>query len=341
MSTSTPVSQRVYALRNRGSSHSSSPVQLPATPDLQKVGFGTGVGVFHLLRHPKSGGSYRSPWAVKKFSWNIRGKREGEAITKRLNREAEVLKRLKHPNVIGFRQWTNDADGNPALMMEFGEKSLADLIQERDESNPGESFPEDKIIRVAQDVVSAVHYLHTTQQLLHGDIKSNNVLVLGNFETCKLCDFGVVCKLDRNMKLRKGETYIGTQCWSAPEVLGDGDVCDKSDIYSYALTLYEMVALRVPHLDDTAEDESMEDDESFQQECEEQFEQRLGTLSDGNLGRRCQCVLAQSGFSVALTSEKEGHCLRMMRSINRIRPSQPIHDKVLEQLVDSLPEILR
>ncbi|CAG0890466.1 unnamed protein product [Cyprideis torosa] len=232
MSTSTPVSQRVYALRSRGSSP--SPVKLPPTPELEKIGSGNGVGVY-LLR-----GEYRSPWAVKKLS--EKGEPDKE-IKKRLNREAEVLRRLKHSNVIGFRQWLKGADGNHALMMEFGEKSLTHLIQERDEP-----FPEDKIIRVAQDVVSALQYLHSIQLLLHGDIKSCNILVLGNFKTCKVCDFGVVCKLKRNMKLRKGETYIGTELWSAPEVLGGGDVCDRSDIFSYALTLYEMVALRLPHV---------------------------------------------------------------------------------------------
>ena len=55
---------------------------------------------------------------------------------------------------------------------------------------------------------------------MHGDIKSGNVLVVGDFETAKLCDFGVTLPVNEEGKVvdPKAE-YVGTEAWSAMEVI--------------------------------------------------------------------------------------------------------------------------
>ena len=94
------------------------------------------------------------------------------------------------------------------------------------------------LLQVGVDIASALHYLHTEQHLLHGDLKSGNVLVFGPFRRAKLCDFGVSLPLDGRLALVGSESYVGTEPWSAPEVVFDGDITHKTDIYSYALTLW-------------------------------------------------------------------------------------------------------
>lgn len=72
-----------------------------------------------LERSPKVGLA-RSPWAVKKW---LKGK-NNEVNTGRLRLEADVLRQLNHPNIVGFRAFTTGIDGKPCLAMEALDMSL-------------------------------------------------------------------------------------------------------------------------------------------------------------------------------------------------------------------------
>lgn len=58
--------------------------------------------------------------------------------------------------------------------------SLGDMIEERMEEDLGIFSPEE-IIKVATSVASALHYLHTDKKIIHGDIKSHNILIKGTY----------------------------------------------------------------------------------------------------------------------------------------------------------------
>ncbi len=79
-----------------------SPVAIPASPMMQKLGWGTGVVVYRLDRdrNSVSKSACVSPWAVKKAKSSHQ--RSTEPI-KRLIKEGEVLRKLNHPNIVGFR----------------------------------------------------------------------------------------------------------------------------------------------------------------------------------------------------------------------------------------------
>lgn len=97
-------------------------------------------------------------------------------------------------------------------------------------------------------------------------IKLNiDIISTDNFEIVKLCDFGVSLplKFDGTLHKVKGcrALYIGTPCWSAPEVL-KGEEClgaiitSKADIFSYGLVLWEMMTLSFPNTSTTIINES-------------------------------------------------------------------------------------
>ncbi|KAM8954354.1 lymphokine-activated killer T-cell-originated protein kinase [Pelodytes ibericus] len=256
---------------------------IPASPFMQKFGFGTGVSVYLMKRSPK--GLSHSPWAVKKINKQC-DKSSKNLYEQRLNEEAKILKNLQHPNIVGYRALTKAKDGSLCLAMEYGgNTSLYDLIEERTEKREG-PFPADVILKVALNMAKGLQYLHNEKRILHGDIKSSNIVVNGDFESIKICDVGVSLPLDENMTMSDPKAiYIGTESWKPKEALDDcGIITDKSDIYAFGLTLWEMMTLSIPHLNLPPEGDN-EDEDSFDEEDfdEDAYYEALGTRPPLNM----------------------------------------------------------
>nr|XP_020443233.1 lymphokine-activated killer T-cell-originated protein kinase [Monopterus albus]XP_020443234.1 lymphokine-activated killer T-cell-originated protein kinase [Monopterus albus] len=257
----------------RSVSNGGIPVTIPASPFMKKLGCGTGVTVYLMNR---VGELNASPWAVKKINRKCAAK-QVKVYEKRLNEEAKVLKEIHHPNIVGFRAFTTAKDGSRCLAMEYGgEQSLNDLIEKRREDGL-KCFPVANIEKVALHVARGLQYLHNRKKLLHGDMKSCNVVIKGDFEMVKICDVGVSLQLDKNMRVSDPKVeYIGTEPWKPKEALKEGgEITDKADIFAYGLTLWEMMTLAMPHLE-------MLDDEGGEEDSEESFDEdayyeRLGT----------------------------------------------------------------
>ncbi|KAJ8275155.1 hypothetical protein COCON_G00097800 [Conger conger] len=252
-----------------------TPIAIPASPFMQKLGCGTGVNVYLMKRVGKQ---THSPWAIKKINSRC-AKTNLDIYQKRLSEEAKILKGLHHPNIVGFRAFTTAKDGSKCLAMEYGgEQSLNDLIEKRNEEAGG-AFPAKTIEKVALHVALGLQYLHNEKKLLHGDMKSCNVVIKGDFEAIKICDVGVSLHLDENMKVSDpGVTYVGTEPWKPKEALEeDGIITDKADIFAYGLTLWEMMTLSVPHLEMLESED--DDDDSFDEADfdEDLYYESLGT----------------------------------------------------------------
>lgn len=257
-------------------------VSIPASPFMQKLGFGTGVNVYLMKRSPR--GLSHSPWAVKKINPRCDDHYQN-LYQKRLTDEARILKHLHHPNIVGYRAFTEASDGSLCLAMEFGgEKSLNDLIEERGQRCGG-PFPAAVILKVALNMARGLKYLHEEKKLLHGDIKSSNVVIKGDFETIKICDVGVSLPLDENMTVTDPEAcYIGTEPWKPKEALEEGGVItSKADIFAFGLTLWEMLTLCIPHINLPAD--GGDEDETFDESDfdEEAYYAALGTRPPVNM----------------------------------------------------------
>jgi len=294
------IHKRVSALSGR---RASSSLEIPSSPFLHMLGYGSGMGVFTLERSPKvSGGTPRSPWAIKKLK-SLRTPSK-KLFSERLEYEADILKVLNHPNIIGYRGLLRK-EGQPVLAMEKAPHSLGEMIVERVEKaevtfgdgsdsfeegrlNVVDPFPAKSIEKVAVDVAKALEYLHKEAKLIHGDVKSANVLIFGDFDVAKLCDFGVARKIkgDDHDGTIEGE-YAGTQMWTPMEVVmkNNGNekwpVTEKADIYAYGLTLFEMMSLQPPHLP-TLEDSLLNTDTAGSDADDSFFDNIL----QENLGKR-------------------------------------------------------
>ncbi|XP_076654495.1 lymphokine-activated killer T-cell-originated protein kinase [Halictus rubicundus] len=286
----TPTTKR-YKSRLQDNPELQTPIKIPASPFLEQIGYGCGVSVFSLERSPKVG-FVRSPWAIKKRNRKVH---EDKKYDERIRFEAEVLRKLNHPNIVGFRAFTEVSNGqqiDPCLAMERLDASLGDKIEQKLDAGE-DQFPAKDIMKITYEIVKGLQYLHHTAHILHGDMKSYNVLVSEDYSRVKLCDFGVSVPLTESleMDISKGDfTYVGTESWTCPEIIHEGGpVTNKADIWACGLVVWEMISLSVPHLenidtDDCCIDDSMTDtsmDNSIQAtKCDESMDDSIVFLKE-------------------------------------------------------------
>ncbi|XP_058444404.1 lymphokine-activated killer T-cell-originated protein kinase homolog [Malaya genurostris] len=256
----TPVASHSIGSTDRQARHITSITRLPSSPFLKKLGFGTGVEVLRIKRSPTKN-SNKSPWAIKMLSRRSTPEK-AKLFGDRLTEEANILRSLNHPNIVGYRGFDSLEAGKEYIAMEYCNTSLGDMLQERYDEGLG-PLDAQKIQRMALDTLNALDYLHTVALILHGDLKSFNILVKNDFEVCKLCDFGVSLPLNKEGYLdtdkKKDAQYVGTGIWSAPEVLEEDVslISSKADIFSFGLVIYETIALLPPHTFPGMKDESI------------------------------------------------------------------------------------
>jgi len=260
---------------------------VPSSGALHRIGKGSGVTVYRMMRSPGPSGQPRSPWVIKKADTSPFIPHELRRVEQTLRDESNLLARITHPNIVGFRAAQRDPDGQLCLALEACDCSLYSLVQERqfariqygehDRSRP--LFSPDEVLSVGCAVAGALAYLHTEHRTLHGDVKSANVLLsseafpaqrpsLVKLSSVKLCDLGVSLPLRPDLSgvlNPERNLYQGTEPWRPPECFrdacdeggaaswaGEGPaegwrVCDRSDVFALGLVLWEMLTGDVPH----------------------------------------------------------------------------------------------
>jgi len=161
-----------------------------------------------------------------------------QQFVQRFEREAKVLAKLQHPNILPVHDY-GQTDGYTYLVMSFVESGdLSELMQ-------GKKLPLPEIGRIISQVGDALDYAHA-QGVIHRDIKPSNILVdqRGN---CLLTDFGLAKMVaGTSEKLTATGFVVGTPAYMAPEQ-GMGEPADgRSDIYALGIILYELMTGQVP-----------------------------------------------------------------------------------------------
>jgi tRNA A-37 threonylcarbamoyl transferase component Bud32 len=172
-------------------------------------------------------------------------------LLQRFRREAEAAGRLRHPGIVPVYS-VGEAAGTPFFAMEMVEgRSLDRVIRDLREgdadgvpADPGErrAWAVETIARVAD----ALGYAHA-EGILHRDVKPGNILLEPD-GTPRLTDFGLALDLHAPGLTRAGEVF-GSPQYMSPEqaVRQEAPLDARTDVYSLAVTLYELLTLRLPY----------------------------------------------------------------------------------------------
>ncbi|KAG2490227.1 hypothetical protein HYH03_011352 [Edaphochlamys debaryana] len=102
------------------------------------------------------------------------------------------------------------------------------------------------VLDSAADIAKALLHLHAVD-LIHGDLKARNVMLKssggaaeGRGVVCKVADFGLSLKMDRDEQTHMSGMYQGTLTHMAPELLLHGRMSKAADVYAYGITLWEL-----------------------------------------------------------------------------------------------------
>jgi beta-lactam-binding protein with PASTA domain/predicted Ser/Thr protein kinase len=214
------------------------------------------AGRYELHRQLATGGSadvflardqlLNRPVAVKVLNATLS---EDQAFVERLRREAQLVASLNHQNIVGvFDQ--GEQDGAPFIVMEYvNGRSLAEILRSEGHLHP------DRAATIAVDVAAALDAAHR-QGMVHMDVKPGNVLITAEGQV-KLADFGIAKALNEGSETdltAEGGTVMGTATYLSPEQAQGHKVGPRSDVYSLAVLLYEMMTGRPPFIGDTPAD---------------------------------------------------------------------------------------
>ena len=157
-------------------------------------------------------------------------------LTDRVLREARVLARLRHQNVVAIHA-AEERDGRVGLWMEYMRgATLEQLLQTHG------AFSAREAALIGQDLCRAVAAVHGAG-LVHRDIKAQNVMREEGGRVV-LMDFGAGQL--RESASRGPARLTGTPLYLAPEVLNGGEATPRSDIYSLGVLLYHLVTGQFP-----------------------------------------------------------------------------------------------
>ncbi len=165
----------------------------------------------------------------------------------RYQREVRLAARLQHPHILTVLD-SGDTAGQLWFTMPYVEgESLRDRLRRE------RQLPVEDALRIAREAADALHYAHE-HGVIHRDIKPENLLITRDGHTL-VVDFGIARSLaSAEEKLTETGLAVGTPAYMSPEqAAGDRGLDARTDLYSLATVLYEMLAGEGPFTGATAQ----------------------------------------------------------------------------------------
>jgi DNA-binding SARP family transcriptional activator/pimeloyl-ACP methyl ester carboxylesterase/tRNA A-37 threonylcarbamoyl transferase component Bud32 len=196
----------------------------------EKIAVG-GQGEVYLGRDRVSGDQV----IIKRLRPELVADRERVA---RFLREGEVLRQLQHPNIVRMLDLF-EKDGEHCIVMEYVPGGTLRQLLEMESP-----LPIEHVLALTLELADALGRAHHVG-IVHRDLKPGNVLLAANGSP-RLTDFGTARLEQDDVRLTRTGALVGSPAYMSPEALRGDPLDPRSDIWSFGVLLYEMLAGRRP-----------------------------------------------------------------------------------------------
>ena len=174
------------------------------------------------------------------FETNDPGARK---IVERFEQECQFLSGVRHPHIVQYLGVSRDPEsGLPVLLMELMDSSLTRFLEQSEEPLPFHIQ-----VDICHGIALALAYLHSNG-IVHRDLSSNNVLLIGPGNRAKVTDFGMSKLADANLRMTPMTMCPGTLAYMPPEALYDPPVfTNKLDCFSFGVLDIQILTRQFPN----------------------------------------------------------------------------------------------
>ena len=201
-----------------------------------------GVGSYGKVCRAKCG---QLPCAAKLLHDTMCGTNDPgvNKFVEQFEQECRFLRMIKHPNIVQFLGTVSDPKSQRlALLMELMDESLTRFLEQS--TGP---LPYHTQLNICHDVALALAYLHSNN-IIHRDLSSNNVLLIGEGIRAKVTDFGMSKLIGMNPRMTPLTMCPGVQAYMPPEALiTPPRYSSKLDCFSYGVLTIQIATGRFPN----------------------------------------------------------------------------------------------
>ena len=160
----------------------------------------------------------------------------------RFEQECRFLSEIRHPNIVQYLGVAQDGETSlPVLLMELMDDSLTRFLEQSEEP-----LAYHVQVNISHDIALAVAFLHLNR-IVHRDLSSNNVLLIGAGCRAKVTDFGMSKLTELNPRMTGLTKCPGTPAYMSPEALLDPPVyTEKLDCFQTGVLMIQTITRKFP-----------------------------------------------------------------------------------------------